>query len=120
MNPELTKQDTTYAAAFRAIRTQESEPTWLAQLRERSFEDFARTGLPTVKEEEWKYTNVAQIAKSSFHPVIANGAALVDEPALAAMSYEEARNSRLVFLNGVFRKDLSATDGLPAGLVAVN
>ena len=30
-----------------------------AETREHSFEQFERAGFPTVKQEDWKYTNVA-------------------------------------------------------------
>src|SRR5262249_36867197 len=110
-----------YAAAFRATRGRANEPAWLRDLRERSFEAFARTGLPTVKEEEWKYTNVAAIAKSSFDPVTEiNGVAHLDEQSIATTSYDEARDSRFVFVNGVFRQDLAATGGLPVEVVALD
>ena len=115
---ESTRQDNNYGEAFRALRGRAHEPAWLAKLRERSFERFARTGLPTVREEEWKYTNVAQIEKASFTPVIEfSGAARIDEQDLAAATYEEARHSRFVLVNGVFRQDLSrsgSTDQLVA------
>jgi Fe-S cluster assembly protein SufD len=121
MTTESTQQDTTYAAAFRALRSRAHEPAWLSELRERSFDLFARTGLPTVKEEEWKYTNVAQIGKTFFSPVIElNGGLPVDEQELAASTYEEARDNRLVFINGVFRKDLSTTGGLADELVVLD
>jgi len=121
MNMELTSDNNSYAAAFRALRSRAHEPAWLAELRERSFELFARTGLPTVREEEWKYTNIAQIEKASFSPVIElNGAARIDEQDLAAATYEEARHSRFVFVNGVFRQDLSTSGGGIDELVALD
>jgi Fe-S cluster assembly protein SufD len=120
MSTELTTQDNNYAAAFRALRSRAHEPAWLAELRDRSFELFARTGLPTVKEEEWKYTNVAQIEKTSFTPVIELNGAGINQQELQAATYDEARDSRFVFVNGVFRKDLSTTGGFTDELVALD
>jgi Fe-S cluster assembly protein SufD len=121
MSKESTQQDSNYAAAFRALRSRVNEPAWLEELRERSFELFARTGLPTVKEEAWKYTNVAAISKISFSPVIElNGATGIDEQELTAATYDEARDSRLVFVNGAWRKDLSMTGGLADELVVLD
>ena len=120
MTMESSSQDN-YATAFGALRSRAHEPAWLSELRERSFERFARTGLPTVKQEEWKYTNVAQIEKASLSPVIDfNSAVRIDERELAAATYEEARESRLVFVNGVFRKDLSTSAGWMDGLVVLD
>jgi Fe-S cluster assembly protein SufD len=121
MSTESIRLDNNYAAAFRAMRSSAHEPGWLSDVRERSFELFARTGLPTVNEEEWKYTNIAQIEKTSFQPIIkVDGGRPVNEQELAAWTYEEARESRLVFVNGGFRKDLSTTGGVASGLVALD
>jgi len=39
------------------------EPTWLRRKRERAMERFATLGIPTVKNEEYKYTNLAALSK---------------------------------------------------------
>src|SRR5215831_173781 len=116
-----TEATNNYAVAFRAMRSRAHEPAWLSDLRARSFELFARTGLPTVKEEEWKYTNIAQIEKTSWQPMIElDRGRRISEPELTAWTYEEARDSRLVFVNGVFRQDLSTTGGIADELVALD
>lgn len=38
----------------------------LRALREKAFETFAKIGFPTVKSEDWKYTNAAPIAKEDW------------------------------------------------------
>jgi Fe-S cluster assembly protein SufD len=40
-----------------------SEQTWAQALRESAFERFQEVGFPTTHEEEWRFTNVAPIAK---------------------------------------------------------
>ena len=106
----------TFGSAFRAASTQRSkDPSWLRQLREQSFERFEALGFPTVDQEEWKYTNTAPIVKSGLKPVIAANGLSVTDDALASFEYHEARDTRLVFLNGIFRQELSSTSGLPSG-----
>ena len=39
---------------------------WLQQLREAAFQRFAELGFPTTKNEEWRFTNVAPIARAKF------------------------------------------------------
>lgn len=39
---------------------------WLQKLRETGFRRFAETGFPTTKNEEWRFTNVAPIARTDF------------------------------------------------------
>ncbi|MBW7893389.1 MAG: Fe-S cluster assembly protein SufD, partial [Chitinophagaceae bacterium] len=42
------------------------EDNWLRSLREKAFESFSHTGFPTVKMEEWRYTNVSPFLKEDF------------------------------------------------------
>jgi len=46
-------------------RHKESEP-WLDKLRESAFARFAKLGFPTTRDEEWRFTNVAPIARTVF------------------------------------------------------
>jgi Fe-S cluster assembly protein SufD len=41
-------------------------PAWLAHLQQQAFASFLQQGLPTRRMEEWKYTNVAPLAKHDF------------------------------------------------------
>ena len=41
----------------------ESDPSWMAPLRRDGGETFAAAGLPHTKLEEWRYTNLAGLAK---------------------------------------------------------
>src|SRR6267378_89471 len=115
--------ENTYLAAFRALQSTGSNvaPSWLQRLRERSMDHFEVSGFPGVENEEWKYTNVAPIARADFSPIMAvdgPGPALVAEE-IAPFSYPEAQDSRLVFLNGVRCPNLSSLAGVPEGVSAV-
>jgi len=46
-------------------RQPEAEP-WLHQLREAGFRRFSELGFPTTHDEEWRFTNVAPIARTAF------------------------------------------------------
>jgi len=123
MSTELVKETNRYAAAFHQARQDPGagEPSWLQNLRENSFDQFERVGFPNIKQEEWKYTNVTSIAKADFAPALAsNGMALTKDGGLQSFIYEEARQSRLVFVNGMLRKELSSLAALPEGLVALD
>jgi Fe-S cluster assembly protein SufD len=47
-------------------------PAWLQSLRDRAFARFAELGFPTTHNEEWRFTNVAPIARTAFTPVAAD------------------------------------------------
>jgi len=123
MSTELVKEPSRYEAAFRQARQDPGagEPSWLQNLRENSFDQFEQAGFPSIKQEEWKYTNVTAIARADFAPVPAsNGTALAKQDGLASFIYEEARQSRLVFVNGMLRKELSSLEALPDEVVALD
>src|SRR5438132_13530139 len=122
MTVQLAKGENAYAAAFRELmeRRAVNEPLWLRELRENSFRKFESTGFPGVEQEDWKYTNVAPIARTKFAPVLtANGTQLSKGKAMAPFTYKETRDSTFVFVNGIFRQDLSARTALPENVLAL-
>jgi Fe-S cluster assembly protein SufD len=124
MVTEIVKRENSYHEAFRAL--QESQPdsprSWLKRLRESAMESFQELGFPSVKDEEWKYTNVAPIARIDFRPATASGGGIADpeETHLSQFGCPEAKDSQLVFVNGIIRSDLSSLGALPAGVVAMD
>lgn len=126
MVSQIVKEKNTYDAAFRDLQRGTSGAgalSWLNRLRESAFERFEQLGFPTTDEEEWKYTNVAPIAKRKFAPAALDsraGAPRLDAAQLEPFLYEEARRSRLVFVNGIYRAELSSLDALTDGAVAAS
>jgi Fe-S cluster assembly protein SufD len=115
MTPEIANEKSLYTLAFNELiqRTVPVEPQWLREMRQQSFAQFESAGFPTVHQEDWKYTNVGLIAKTNFRPVIAaNGTALSKGETLAPFTYAETRDSVFVFVNGIFRGDLSSVKSL--------
>jgi Fe-S cluster assembly protein SufD len=45
---------------------QEPAGPWIQRLRESAFQRFAEIGFPTTHDEEWRFTNVAAIARTTF------------------------------------------------------
>ena len=74
---------------------------WLADLREAAVQSFGKTGLPTPKVEEWKYTNLRALDGFDFSETPGDAGAAVDLPEAIGTG------PRLVFVDGVFRDDLS-------------
>jgi Fe-S cluster assembly protein SufD len=124
MVTQIVKEKSAYEAVFNAFqeRASASDPAWLNRLRESAMSRFEESGFPTTADEEWKYTNVSAIAKSNFVPAIesAKSASVLDAARLEPFLYEEARASRLVFVNGIYSEELSSLDGLPEGVIAVD
>src|SRR5688572_33311430 len=75
--PEQMKQADPFIAAFERFEQERNEPAWLASLRKSGMERFAEAGFPTIRDEDWRFTNVAPIAKLPFQPVTEPGAVTV-------------------------------------------
>ncbi|MBS1767578.1 MAG: Fe-S cluster assembly protein SufD [Acidobacteria bacterium] len=69
-----------------------------------------KLGLPTTRQEDWKYLDLSQLAEQPFAPA---PAAEVD---IRDRILPEARGGRLVFVNGRPDAHHSCVSGLPAGV----
>jgi Fe-S cluster assembly protein SufD len=106
-----------YLAAFKQMRAAGafSGPAWLEQLRQAGIASFDDLGFPTLKNEDWKYTNVEPIAAQSY--VQPNGEVQsVGATDLLSRALVETDAPRLVFVNGVYLPALSSITDLPQGL----
>jgi Fe-S cluster assembly protein SufD len=117
---QAVKETSLYGEGFARAseRAGAGAPAWTTNLRRNAFERFEALGFPTTDEEDWKYTNVAPIARTVFEPSTLLEDTGLDAEAVAPFIYAEARASRLVFVNGHFRSELSSLDALPEGVVA--
>ena len=93
-----------------------AEPEAVRELRRRAMERFASLGFPTTRLEDWRFTNVAPIAKTAFVRAAEIDAGQVDPAAIEPWTFASARAS-LVFVDGVFSPELSELDRLPEGVV---
>jgi Fe-S cluster assembly protein SufD len=87
----------------------------LHRLRQAAIERFAELGFPTVRDEEWRFTNLAPLFKQP-HSLPKRGAGEVTLAALAQLIPGFDAWPRLVFVNGFHEPDLSAVAGLPQGV----
>jgi len=92
------------------------EPTWLLSARKVGISRFAELGVPTLHDEDWRFTNVAPIAKFSFRPAFGPASDGVTAKALSQFSFAGLAGSKLVFVNGQFATELSSLAQLPAGV----
>jgi Fe-S cluster assembly protein SufD len=94
---------------------------WLSELRAEALAGFRAQGLPNARDERWKYSSLRNLAQAA-RAIGDTGAQGRVVPADLLDSLPGA-GARLVFVNGVFRSDLSdlhAAEGLtlaPLGAV---
>ncbi|WP_426702444.1 Fe-S cluster assembly protein SufD [Rhodanobacter sp. Col0626] len=87
---------------------------WLDAARRENHAALAAGGLPDTRVEAWKYTALRGLGQRRFAAADATAATRAIDAATFALPGVDG--PRLVFVNGVFRADLSATDALPEGL----
>ncbi|MBB3142256.1 Fe-S cluster assembly protein SufD [Halomonas organivorans] len=92
-----------------------AEPTWIAARRQAGAARFEALGFPHRRIEEWKYTDVRDIAANDF--ALADSAEF--SPAAAAALTLPIEAHRLTFVDGVFAPALSDLGELPAGVQVV-
>lgn len=85
-------------------------PNGWAALRQAAESRVERLGLPTTKQEDWKYLDLSALAERSFQPAPAV------EVDIRERILPEARGGRLVFVNGHPDPHHSCVSGLPAGV----
>ncbi len=76
-------------------------------MRRDAISSFARLGFPTVRDEEWKYTNVTPLARIPFKPA-APGLSRLTPETLARLPFGDLTPERLVFVNGHSSRELSS------------
>ena len=92
-----------------------SKPAWLLPLRKAGMARFAELGFPTTHDEDWRFTNVAPLAKLPFKPMFEPAADATAKSALENYIFAHVPGPRLVFVNGHYSATLSSIGKLPAG-----
>src|SRR6056297_1236278 len=119
----IATENETYQEQHAAFQRQPS-PTWLTELRQQGFEAFMRLGIPNRRLEDWRFTNVAPLAKRPY--VLASRAPSANEitnddiQELVAQTALDDNFHRLVFINGRYSSEWSRLHELSAGVVIDN
>ena len=105
-----------YLAEFQALERRGAfrGPSWLAPLRRRAIERFAESGLPTTRDEDWRYTNLTSLAATPFRPAAPSPAG-VSDGALERLMLPGVAFPRLVFIDGRYSAKLSTARPLSGG-----
>ena len=85
---------------------------WLNQQRQQALQHFEKVGLPGVRDEQWRYTNLRAL-KSNVYSLSAPSAVKTNLPADLAT----IQHPRLVFIDGHFCAADSNTAELPSEIV---
>lgn len=86
-----------YRMGFEETDKVSKEPSWMRELRRSSMGTFERLDFPTMKDEDWHFTNIAPVAEKVFG--LSRKGSSVPEDVIARFSYGQSWNS-VVFVNG--------------------
>jgi Fe-S cluster assembly protein SufD len=114
--PEMKETDQ-YLETFERFETQAKQPAWVFPLRKAGIARFAEMGFPTLQQEDWRFTNVAPIAKLPFKPVFQAGRDGLTQETIAGFTFGKLATTRLVFVDGHYAAELSSPGQLPEGAV---
>jgi Fe-S cluster assembly protein SufD len=101
-------KETVYERDFQKDIAESGQPSWLKEFREKAFAHFGESGFPTVRDEEWKYTNVNAIVTGEWSRAGAESDP-VDFSAEIFAEIEEG--NRIVFVDGYYRPELGSLSG---------
>lgn len=77
----------------------------LGSMREKAFELYNKSGIPTSRHEEWKYTRLTPLANKNF--TLYAKTVLPSEEVLNSIRLQSENAAELFFVNGVFVKEIS-------------
>jgi len=96
------------------------QPGWLTPLRKAAIATFSERGFPTLRDEDWRFTNVASLAALPFQPAAAVAVNGAESQALSRAPFAKLPGCRLVFVNGFFAPKLSRQEKLPNDVCVEN
>ena len=102
-------EDIFFTGLLQQCQVDESAPQWLIDIRQESKSWLSSLSVPTRKDEDWRFIDLSSLTAGKFvtaHNVGAN----------SRSPSPETKNSRLVFVNGIYNSELSDVSGLPEGL----
>ena len=85
-------------------------------IRKEALKNFSELSLPTLKDEEWRYTNISPLLKYNF--ALPSEDSKISDELVSKHLFGEMDSNILVFVNGKFSKENSKLLNLPEGTIA--
>src|SRR5262245_49817304 len=113
---QLLQENNLYLAHFEEFEKAHgaSDTPWLRRIRKSAIARFGALGFPGPRHEDWRFTNLAALAKTPFQPAAETS---LEQDELSRLSGDIGDCHRLVCANGRFAPELSSLRGLPGGVI---
>ena len=83
----------------------------IKKLRKTAIDNFSELGFPTLRDEDWRFTNLAPISKSKFK-ISENGSTGVSSKDIEKFLFKKLDSYNLVFINGKYISELSNIENI--------
>ncbi len=103
-----TPQTDAFRQALDHLLHERAEPEALSSLRRQALDHFEERGLPTTRQEQWRFTDVSPLVGMDFRRAPDTPVDAAELPPAVA-----ERSNRLVFINGRFAPGLSQLGSFP-------
>ncbi|GAB4540616.1 MAG: Fe-S cluster assembly protein SufD [Pleurocapsa sp.] len=113
-NSVAVSEDKFLSSLLQQFQVKDNQPQWLKAIRQQASAWVSRLQTPSKKDENWRFIDLGDLVQTNF--ILANGVDAVSKHP----SYPEAKNTRLVFVNGFYNAELSDISGLPEGIYVGN
>jgi Fe-S cluster assembly protein SufD len=102
--------DTTayFKEQFDQLQSADKESS-LSAIRQQAFDSFVKTGIPSLRNEEWKYTRISGVFNKDYHYSFDKATTSLDKNDLKNIRLpDHEKASELIFINGLFSFTLSS------------
>jgi Fe-S cluster assembly protein SufD len=118
-NGDIKKVKDWYLSNFKSFedKLNGQSDSFLHSIRKDAVKKLEELNFPTLKDEEWKYTNVSPILKQNFTPSLLVKQQNVTNEDIEKKLFSGFDYHLMVFINGVFSQELSNISNLPDGII---
>lgn len=99
---------------FEGLLNGENTPE-IHRIREDALKNFSELSFPTLKDEEWRYTNIAPLMKHNFSLPLED--VKISDEMVNKFSFDSMKTNLIVFINGKYSEENSELLDLPEGTI---
>jgi Fe-S cluster assembly protein SufD len=91
--------------------------SYLHQVRKEALSELKNGNFPTLRNEEWKFTDIAPILTNNFIPAINTVLPKITKNEIQKYLFKDFDYHLVVFINGIYSEPLSDIKNLPEGVI---
>jgi Fe-S cluster assembly protein SufD len=110
------KETEAHQRQFQWFEQHDHKPAWLFPLRKAGMARFAELGFPTLRDEDWRFTNVSPLVNLPFKPVLKSSPDGLSKDTVSGLTFGKLPGIRLVFVDGHYSAELSSPGQRAAGI----